>query len=401
MSTPQEYFKNNKYVHITKILDDKTCSMLSEHLIKISKDLKKGDDQCPLSPSIYGDPVFDTLLEDLKSAMEESTGLKLNPTYSYARFYKPGDKLDPHTDRRECEISATITLGFDGKLWPIWLSESTDVRDNPKEYMVELGDALIYRGMEINHWRQIYKQGNWQCQVFLHYVDANGKYKDLEYDGRKSLKTTKQEPIVQAQKPRKEYDDRFWYFGNKQEEKHLWVYEENFLSSGLIDLIVEEGKNKLEQATIGYGGKGESINKDIRNAYVAGIDPKNFEWLYKLIEKEVAKQNLENYKFNLDKIEHLTYIEYHADDKTPGKYTKHTDGVIHKTRKLSFSLLLSDPSEYEGGDLLIWTVNGAEIMPKKKGLIAFFPAYTEHEVTPVTKGVRKSLVGWIHGPHFT
>jgi hypothetical protein len=401
MSTPQEYFKNNKYVHITKILDDKTCSMLSEHLIKISKDLKEGDHQCPLSPSIYGDSVFDTLLEDLKPAMEESTGLKLNPTYSYARFYKPGEKLKPHTDRRECEISATITLGFDGNLWPIWLSESTDSKDNPREYRVELGDALIYRGMEINHWRQPYKEGNWQCQVFLHYVDANGKYKDLEYDGRKSLKTTKQEPILQAQKPRKEYDDRFWYFGNKQEEKHLWVYEEKFLSSGLIDLIVEGGKNELEQATIGYGGKGESINKDIRNAYVAGIDPKNFEWLYKLIEKEVAKQNLENYKFNLDKIEHLTYIEYHADDKTPGKYTKHTDGVIHKTRKLSFSLLLSDPSEYEGGDLLIWSSRGAEAMPKKKGLIAFFPAYTEHEVTPVTKGVRKSLVGWIHGPHFT
>jgi alkylated DNA repair dioxygenase AlkB len=400
MSTPQEYFKNNKYVHITKILDNKTCSMLSEHLKNLSKEIKNGDSQCPMSPSIYGDPVFDTLLEDLKPAMEESTGLKLNPTYSYARFYKPGDKLDPHTDRRECEISATITLGFDGDLWPIWLSESTDVRDNPKEYRVELGDALIYRGMEINHWRQPYKEGNWQCQVFLHYVDANGKYKDLEYDGRKTLKTQKQ-PVVQVQKTRKEYDNRFWYFGNKQEEKHLWVYEEKFLSSGLIELIVEEGKLQLEEATVGYGGSKQLVDKKIRNAYTSAINPENFSWLYKLIEKEVAKQNLENYKFNLDRIEHLSYIEYHADDNSPGKYDKHTDGVIHMTRKLSFSLFLSDPDEYEGGDLIIHTVNGLHKIPKKKGLIVFFPAYAEHEVTPVTKGVRKSLVGWIHGPHFT
>ena len=71
------------------------------------------------------------------------------------------------------------------------------------------------------------------------------------------------------------------------------------------------------------------------------------------------------------------------------------------TRKLSFSLLLSDPDEYEGGDLIIATVNGHHIIPKGKGLIVFFPAYTEHEVTPVTKGIRRSLVGWIHGPHFT
>ena len=110
---------------------------------------------------------------------------------------------------------------------------------------------------------------------------------------------------------------------------------------------------------------------------------------------------MENYKFNLDKIEHLTYIEYHGDKNDPGKYGKHTDGVIHRTRKLSFSVLLSDPEEYEGGDLLVWQSNGYFTMPKKKGTIVFFPAYTEHEVTPVTKGIRRSLVGWIHGPHFT
>ena len=70
------------------------------------------------------------------------------------------------------------------------------------------------------------------------------------------------------------------------------------------------------------------------------------------------------------------------------------------TRKLSFSLLLSDSDDYEGGDLLLHTQIQPTETKRKKGTIIFFPSYTLHEVTKVTKGTRCALVGWATGPAF-
>ena len=61
---------------------------------------------------------------------------------------------------------------------------------------------------------------------------------------------------------------------------------------------------------------------------------------------------------------------------------------------------LSDPSEYEGGELKLYNGHEPITIKREKGLIVFFPSYTLHEVTPVTKGERYTLVGWVHGPAF-
>jgi hypothetical protein len=52
---------------------------------------------------------------------------------------------------------------------------------------MQVGDAVLYRGMEVEHWREKYTEGQWQAQVFLHYVDADGPHADQKYDGRTSL----------------------------------------------------------------------------------------------------------------------------------------------------------------------------------------------------------------------
>jgi PKHD-type hydroxylase len=62
--------------------------------------------------------------------------------------------------------------------------------------------------------------------------------------------------------------------------------------------------------------------------------------------------------------------------------------------------MLSDPEEYEGGELLLKTSAFPIKTLNKKGTIIFFPSYVLHEVTPVTKGTRKTLVGWVLGPNF-
>jgi PKHD-type hydroxylase len=62
--------------------------------------------------------------------------------------------------------------------------------------------------------------------------------------------------------------------------------------------------------------------------------------------------------------------------------------------------MLSDPSEYDGGDLEIFTGTESVALEKKKGIIHAFPSYVMHRVTPVTRGTRRTLVVWIAGPKF-
>ena len=68
------------------------------------------DDQVPNTYSHYSDIAMETLLLSVQPKMEKLTGLKLNPTYSYARIYKRGDVLHRHKDRFSCEISTTMNL---------------------------------------------------------------------------------------------------------------------------------------------------------------------------------------------------------------------------------------------------------------------------------------------------
>ena len=69
-------------------------------------------------------------------------------------------------------------------------------------------------------------------------------------------------------------------------------------------------------------------------------------------------------------------------------------------RKLSFTMQLSDPADYNGGELRIKHGSEPDIARKNRGAITFFPSYVMHEVTPVTRGTRKSIVGWVTGPHW-
>ena len=83
-----------------------------------------------------------------------------------------------------------------------------------------------------------------------------------------------------------------------------------------------------------------------------------------------------------------------------GKYDWHLD--VGKDdisrRKLSAVVLLSDPSEFDGGELQIMTSKDPKTVPLKRGSIVFFPSFLLHRVTPVTRGERRSLVFWVEGP---
>ena len=143
------------------------------------------DPQIPETYSHYGDFAMDTLLTKVKPIMEKATGLQLVETYSYARIYKKGDELKRHKDRPSCETSCTMNLG--GDEWPIYLEPSGDVGKEGVKVDLEPGDMLIYRGCDVEHWREPFEGEN--CgQVFLHYNDLNGEFgQKNKFDGRPIL----------------------------------------------------------------------------------------------------------------------------------------------------------------------------------------------------------------------
>ena len=96
-------------------------------------------------------------------------------------------------------------------------------------------------------------------------------------------------------------------------------------------------------------------------------------------------------------------LQYTIYDSSNAHYTWHVDhgdGTGPSPRKLSLVLQLSDPCDYEGGDLEILTSPEPMKINKQKGLVAAFPSYVLHRVTPVTRGIRKTLVVWLTGPRF-
>ena len=124
------------------------------------------NEQIPNTYSHYSDIAMETLMLKLQPLIEKTTGLKLYPSYTYARVYKKGDVLKRHKDRFSCEVSTTVNLGGDD--WPIYLEPSG--QEGMKGIKIDLkpGDMLVYSGCELEHWREKFK-GKECVQVFLHY----------------------------------------------------------------------------------------------------------------------------------------------------------------------------------------------------------------------------------------
>ena len=194
-------FKKNKYCVIKEAIPKNIAEfvynyfLLKRQVVRTMKDQKFispfseewgtwEDKQAMNTYSHYSDLAMETLLMRCLPIMEKTTKLKLHPTYSYARLYKTGDILKRHKDRFSCEISTTLNLG--GDPWPIHLEPKKNVgipdgkkitvNSNNKGILVNLkpGDMLVYRGMELEHWREEF-QGDNCAQVFLHYNDQKSK----------------------------------------------------------------------------------------------------------------------------------------------------------------------------------------------------------------------------------
>ncbi len=141
-------------------------------------------------------------------------------------------------------------------------------------------------------------------------------------------------------------------------------------------------------------------DSSVRRSKILFLDFNEFSDIYACIQESVRYVNDNYYKWRLDSLEGLQYAEYSSTDQ--GFYACHTDSSLKgyggSVRKLSFSILLSD--DFEGGDLKFHNFDQGHTINLNKGDAVFFPSFMPHSVEPVTKGIRKSLVGWIQGPDF-
>ena len=181
-------FEKNRYTVVENFIEKDHAKRLCTYLENnaLCKD-EPNVTNTTNSTAVYGDPVFELLLLDSLEKLQNITNKNLFPTYSYARTYTKDAVLLKHIDRESCEYSISLCLGKDNADWPLML-QTHDTHEK-SGISLEIGDALIYKGMELLHWREKYK-GEKQVQVFLHYVDRDGPFSAWIFDKRKGLRLT-------------------------------------------------------------------------------------------------------------------------------------------------------------------------------------------------------------------
>jgi len=420
----KQAFEENGYVVLSDVLNENQCEQLTQHLFNLEKEGKlKADGQCDLSGAIYGDPVFDDLLVQMAEGLGEHVGKKLLPTYSYARLYKPGEVLTRHKDRPSCEISATLTLGYDEStpVWPIYFDEHKEIQVDLKA-----GELAMYKGCEVEHWRTKFK-GKWQAQVFLHYVDANGPHKEHAMDGRKEFGKNKSDNNLRDDAVHPDYGNI--NIPNKENVNNLYKIDDPMFGAVLLPKSEED---KYFAGYIGYDQKNapeivftkeecdkiiafaenlypssakigvQTLDRKTRSADVYELNPnENTSWLFQKVCNAVHLANRDHFHYDVNTISHgLQLIHYRSDEKIPGHYDWHVDaGPGHSaTRKISFTVQLSDSNDYKGCDLLVQDHHRQIKAIRDQGSLSMFPSYMPHCVTPIESGERWALVIWVHGP---
>ena len=185
------------------------------------------------------------------------------------------------------------------------------------------------------------------------------------------------------------------------------IYWHDFFTAADIDRIIQECQSsELESSTASHN---PNIDNEVRVSNV-NFHNRNHQnsWIFDQINFGIEDMNSKFFHFDLYGYDYFQYSEYHGDKS--GKYNFHMDIFTNEesyasplTRKLSLVLLLSEPGvDFEGGEfqMNVGSEDKLETLQMKKGTLIAFPSFMIHRVTPVTKGIRRSIVNWVEGPKF-
>jgi PKHD-type hydroxylase len=190
-----------------------------------------------------------------------------------------------------------------------------------------------------------------------------------------------------------------------QKEFPPYVWFPAMLSPPECKEIIRIGESRqLEAGKIGNGINSESIeDTNYRCVQTSAITDDDAPWLYQKLRDHVIRTNVDFFRMDIHGFfEHLVFLKYTYDPEKPGKYNWHQDigGGMSSLRKLSTVTQLSDPADYEGGRLHLFTNKDLDPEHIAMGDTIIFPSYLPHCVTPLERGVRYSLVSWVTGPQY-
>ena len=202
----------------------------------------------------------------------------------------------------------------------------------------------------------------------------------------------------------------------------VWYYTD--LPEDIVDIIERDVSETFDEQMGDSKLHGDALNKEKRNSQNAWIPTTH--WVGGFLWHYIQRANRENFLYDLrcidaESMQYTRYAEgqyytWHNDSGLAVHYKpvsngdhketdkKHQDFINENAelvRKLSFTLQLSDPDDYEGGNVQLLDETGKSyIAPRQRGCIILFDSRTQHRVLKVTKGTRKSIVGWVVGPRW-
>ena len=381
---------DNNYLYIPNFISTDHANHLYNKFINycIEENLP-GDPQAENSHAVYNYIDFLELLCERTPQINHFLGEPVLPTYTYARVYKEGSDLKIHKDRDACEISLTLHLAGDTE-WPIYIK-----KPNGEEVALNLksGDAMMYLGCEAEHWRDQF-QGSEYVQVFLHYVKSRGDRNYAFFDN-KDKETKKLAMEKQTELAKKVEVPKIGY--KKNIEDYIQVFD-NVLPDELCDRILNEfaNSNDWHPTIIGAG----VLDTKVRNTDTIGL---SFQAVIQ--QNPEIRKALDEELFNVAAIAIQKYNEVFPEARIEQDsgyellrykegqfYIQHTDSFLKQPRAVSCSFAIND--DYEGGEFAFW--NREKKVFLKKGSVLMFPSnfMYPHEIMPVTKGTRYSIITW-------
>jgi len=185
-----------------------------------------------------------------------------------------------------------------------------------------------------------------------------------------------------------------------------WCYINKRFTPDFCKNVLDLGLSlPFQAAALGVDGIGSKVDDTYRRSNIRFIEKQDqrFEFLYDEMWKDVIGINDEWFNVHISKLDYIQLAEY--TEQQQGEYKRHHDvfwvnGDPKYHRKLSAVIQLSDPADYDGGDLQFFDVNESPNPEyiRNQGSIVFFPSFIHHGVSPVTRGTRHSLTLWFDGP---
>jgi PKHD-type hydroxylase len=178
------------------------------------------------------------------------------------------------------------------------------------------------------------------------------------------------------------------------------VVNDAFTDEEIEKIIDLEDLQKFQQGGVGNGNEQGKVNKKARTSDVMWINhDHNSDWLFQKFSHLVSMVNSDHFMYNIEGFENFQYTRYRKGEF----YDWHIDSGDMWTpfeRKISATIILNDPKDYEGGEfqcVIGGRVDEPMTVKPNKGDAIFFASWMPHRVVPVTKGIRKSLVCWVMG----